>query len=77
MDETASGAAHDSAHRATRGHTVMLNEPALNGSTYVLERRVNTAISAVAAMVTSAWEAAGKPAVSADPPPRPIERRDA
>ena len=41
----------------------------------VFERRINTAIGAVAAMITGAWEAAGKPAVPADPPPRPLERR--
>jgi len=41
----------------------------------VFERRINTAISAVAAMITGAWEAAGKPAVPAEPPPRPLERR--
>ena len=41
----------------------------------VLERRVNTAIGAVAATITGAWEAAGKPFVPADAPPRPPERR--
>lgn len=41
----------------------------------VFERRINTAIGAVAAVITGAWEAAGKPAVPADPPPRPLERR--
>jgi hypothetical protein len=41
----------------------------------VLERRVNESIAAVAAAITGAWEAAGKPPVSLDPPPAPQRRR--
>lgn len=40
----------------------------------VLERRLNESIAAVAAMITSAWEAAGRPAVPLDPP-QPTQRR--
>ncbi len=50
-------------------------EAFFRGAGPVFERRVNTAIGAVAAMIAGAWEAAGKPAVRADPPPRPLERR--
>jgi hypothetical protein len=41
----------------------------------VLERRLNEAIAGVAAMITGAWEAAGRPAVPADPPPPAPARR--
>lgn len=41
----------------------------------VMERRLNEAISAVAAMITGAWEAAGKPAIPLDPPATPQRRR--
>jgi hypothetical protein len=40
----------------------------------VLERRVNDAIAATAAMITGAWEAAGKPPVPLNPPAR-VQRR--
>lgn len=38
-------------------------EAFFKGSRAVLERRLNESIAAVAAMITGAWEAAGKPAV--------------
>jgi hypothetical protein len=41
----------------------------------VLERRVNESIAAVAAMITGAWEAAGKPALPLDAPSPPQRRR--
>ena len=41
----------------------------------VMERRLNEAIAAVAAMVTGAWEEAGKPALPLDSPPAPQRRR--
>jgi len=41
----------------------------------VLERRLNEAITAVASIITSAWEQAGKPQLSATPPPRIPQRR--
>jgi len=41
----------------------------------VLERRVNESISAVAAMIGGAWEAAGKPALPLNPPATPQRRR--
>jgi hypothetical protein len=41
----------------------------------VLERRVNESIAAVAAAITGAWEAAGRPAVPPDPPSTPQRRR--
>jgi hypothetical protein len=41
----------------------------------VLERRLNEAIGAVAAMITGAWEAAGKPALPLDAPSPPQRRR--
>jgi hypothetical protein len=41
----------------------------------VLERRVNESIAAVAAMITGAWEAAGKPALPLDAPSAPQRRR--
>jgi hypothetical protein len=40
----------------------------------VMERRLNDSIAAIAAMITGAWEAAGKPAVPVDPP-APVQRR--
>jgi hypothetical protein len=44
-------------------------------SQQVLERRVNDSIAAVAAVITGAWEAAGKPPVPLDPPQPPQRRR--
>jgi hypothetical protein len=41
----------------------------------VMERRLNDSIAAIAAMITGAWEAAGKPAVVLDPPATPQRRR--
>ena len=41
----------------------------------VLEKRLNDAITAVASVITSAWEQAGKPQLSATPSPRPPQRR--
>lgn len=41
----------------------------------VLERRLNEAISASAAMIAGAWEAAGKPPVPVDAPAVPQRRR--
>ncbi|MBI3047336.1 MAG: hypothetical protein HYY76_03400 [Acidobacteria bacterium] len=41
----------------------------------VLERRLSDAIAAVAAMVTGAWEASGRPPVPVDLPPAPPQRR--
>lgn len=41
----------------------------------ILERRLNEAIAATAAMLTGVWEAAGKPAVPAVPPPQPPQRK--
>jgi hypothetical protein len=41
----------------------------------ILERRLNEAIAATAAMLTGAWEAAGKPAAPAVPPPQPPQRK--
>jgi hypothetical protein len=41
----------------------------------VLERRLSEAIAATAAMITGAWEAAGRPAVPIDPPQNPERRR--
>lgn len=43
----------------------------------VLEKRLNDSINAVASMITSAWERAGRPALSASPQPRPLQRRRA
>jgi hypothetical protein len=40
----------------------------------VMERRLNDSIAAVAAMITGAWEAAGRPAI-ANPPETPQRRR--
>src|SRR5688572_5486977 len=41
----------------------------------ILEKRLNDAITAVASMITSAWEQAGKPTLTATPRPRPPQRR--
>ena len=41
----------------------------------VMERRLNESIAAVAAMITGAWEAAGKPALPLNPPATPQRRR--
>jgi hypothetical protein len=41
----------------------------------ILEKRLNDAITAVASMITSAWEQAGKPTLSATPKPRAPQRR--
>ncbi|HET9468715.1 MAG TPA: hypothetical protein VFO48_09895, partial [Vicinamibacterales bacterium] len=43
----------------------------------ILEKRLSDAITAVASMITSAWEQAGKPGLSATPPPRTPQRRRA
>jgi hypothetical protein len=51
-------------------------EALAKGTLPTLERRLNTSIAAVAAMITGAWEQAGKPAVPVESPrtPRPIRR---
>ena len=41
----------------------------------VLERRLSESISAVAAMIAGAWEAAGRPVIALDPPGTPQRRR--
>jgi hypothetical protein len=41
----------------------------------MLEKRLNDAINGVASIITSAWEHAGKPTLTANPPPRPPQRR--
>jgi hypothetical protein len=41
----------------------------------ILEKRLNDAINGVASIITSAWEQAGKPPLTAHPPPRPPQRR--
>jgi hypothetical protein len=41
----------------------------------VMETRLGDSIAAVAAMITGAWEAAGRPAVPVNPPPTPQRRR--
>jgi hypothetical protein len=41
----------------------------------MLEKRLSDAITGVASIITSAWEQAGKPRLSADPPPRTPQRR--
>ncbi len=41
----------------------------------ILEKRLSDAITAVASIITSAWEHAGKPTLSAKPPPRTPQRR--
>ncbi len=43
----------------------------------VLEKRVNDAIRSVASIITGAWEQAGKPPLTATPPPRAPQRRRA
>jgi hypothetical protein len=40
----------------------------------MMERRLSESISAVAAVITGAWEAAGRPAVPVEQP-RPPQRR--
>ena len=45
------------------------------GTRPILEKRLNDAITAVASIITSAWEQAGKPTLSANPPPRTPQRR--
>lgn len=40
-----------------------------------LEKRVSDAIAAVASIISSAWEQAGKPALPVNPPPRTPQRR--
>jgi hypothetical protein len=51
-------------------------EALAKGTLPTLERRLNASIAAVAAMITGAWEQAGKPAIPAESPrtPRPIRR---
>ena len=41
----------------------------------MLEKRLSDAITGVASTITSAWEHAGKPALTANPPPRTPQRR--
>jgi hypothetical protein len=41
----------------------------------VMERRLNDSIAAIAAMITGAWEAAGKPAIVLTPTENPQRRR--
>ena len=41
----------------------------------MFEKRINDAINGVASIITSAWEQAGKPTLTANPPPRPPQRR--
>jgi len=41
----------------------------------ILEKRLSDAIRGVASVITSAWEHAGKPQLSANPPPRTPQRR--
>lgn len=50
-------------------------EAFFNGARDVMERRVNDSIAAVAAMITGAWEAAGKPPVPVEPPVQVQRRR--
>jgi hypothetical protein len=45
------------------------------GARDVMEQRLNDSIAAVAAMITGAWEAAGRPPVAVDPPSTPQRRR--
>jgi hypothetical protein len=40
-----------------------------------LEKRVSESITAVASIIASAWEQAGRPALPTNPPPRPPQRR--
>jgi hypothetical protein len=41
----------------------------------VLERRLSESVARTAAMIAGAWEEAGRPAVPANPPPLPVQRR--
>lgn len=41
----------------------------------VLEKRISDAISGVASVIASQWEAAGRPALPVNPPPRPPAQR--
>ena len=41
----------------------------------VLERRLSESIARTAAMIAGAWDAAGRPAVPANPLPLPVQRR--
>lgn len=41
----------------------------------VLERGISDSITAIASMITSAWEQAGRPPLPATPPPRPPQPR--
>jgi hypothetical protein len=50
-------------------------EAFFGGAREVMERRLNDSIAAVAAMITGAWEAAGKPVVAVDPPATVQRRR--
>ena len=50
-------------------------EAFFKGTAAVMERRLNDSIEAVAAMITGAWEAAGKPPIPLDPPTAPQRRR--
>lgn len=43
----------------------------------ILERRLSDSITAIASIITSAWEQAGRPALPVNPPPRPPQRRRA
>lgn len=45
------------------------------GASAVLERRINESIAAVAAIITGAWEAAGKPDLARPPAREPARRR--
>jgi hypothetical protein len=47
----------------------------LAGTRDIMEKRLNDSIAAVAAMITGAWEAAGKPPVPLDAPVTPQRRR--
>jgi hypothetical protein len=41
----------------------------------ILEKRMSDSIAAVASVIASAWEQAGRPALSVNPPPRAPQRR--
>ena len=41
----------------------------------VLERRLSESVARTAATIAGAWEEAGRPAVPANPPPRPVQRQ--
>jgi hypothetical protein len=49
-------------------------EAFFTGARGVMEQRLSRSIAATAAMITGAWEAAGKPALPLDPP-EPVQRR--